>query len=388
MKYRIITLYLLIILYSILVSCARNKSNPVGAAIFQRDNMGSEYYRILQPSAADTFYQTYVANVNSSRLFLGESGTEQVRTAMRFALLPREGTVDSAFIQIKPVRAYGPGGVFTANVHEVLIPWNDTTGTWEHFDDGSIGRELAAVEFSSADNDDSLSIRFPLPADFVQSWIDSATAENNYGIIFTTENAPFITEFYSGISDNFPDNRPSLIMYITSDTTHTELTYDDPQDAFLATTTQPPSTELLYIADGSALRTYGKVDLDSIPDEATINRAQLIMYSDTTLSFPDHRDEFRVLVFAVTSDEWSVPSVPFDSSFSISAAISSDSIVINMTPYVQGWNFGLKENHGYVLVGYLENQSINKRVFYSMNAIIDKRPKMEIYYSLPPSSRF
>lgn len=388
MKHRNITLYLIIILYVVLSACARNKSNPVGSAIFQRDNVGSEYFIRIEPSAVDTFYQTYVANSTGARLFIGSAGFEQSRIVMHFDLSPRTATVDSVFLQLKPVDVIGTGGVFTARVYEVLIPWNDTTATWDLFHETSKGRELASVDFVSIENEDSASIRFELPTDLVQSWIDSATYISNYGILIEPENASFITELYSGDLYNLASDRPKLTLYISEDTTHTELSYDTPNDAFLATTTQSPSSEFLYVADGSALRSFGNIELDSIPDEATINRALLILYADTLQSFPDHSKSFGIETFGIRSGEWTFPDVPIDSSFSITASLTSDSLVINLTTLIQSWNSGLLENHGFVLAGSNETQNLLKRAFYSMNGPQAMRPRCEIIYSMPPSTRF
>lgn len=392
MKHALIITVSLLSLTLTLTQCSQKQGNPVGSQFFQRENWGSENY-IFQQATSDTFYHTSVNTGSSSSLYLGQYQGSQSQILFLFSNLPDSGTVDSAVVTLYAQRILGSAtGPATASVHAINHAWEESEITWESFGEGSIGEQIATMEISdeelAADND-TIAISFYLPPPRVQSWMDSSQASENFGILL--ESSPpdtgFFVEFFSreDISDVFKG--PRIRIYLTQDTTHeTSIKYPT-QDTFIANTRQEPTSDRLFVADGIALRSMLSFNVDSIPDNATINRALLTLYSDTLLSFPDHRESFELIVYPVTDGIWPIPAVPFDSTMGIGGSVIEDSTVMILTPFVQGWTAGFTTNYGLLLIGWNERNDLNRRAFYSTTADSHQRPKLKIFYTLPPSSR-
>jgi hypothetical protein len=275
--------------------------------------------------------------------------------------------------------------------------------TWESFESGNdTGNEIATRKISAdeiASWNDTLSLKFPLPIHLVQSWINNVSDSTNHGILISASTpASFIIEFYSNNEPIFKEGRPMLTLYTIEDTTGQDdpqtvnsiLTISPEKDCTIAKTNRGASSEFLHIANGTALRTLLFFNLDSIPDEATINRALLILHADTMQSFPNNHESFEILAHHATEIPWPIPLVPYDSTLDVSGIIPADStwIQINASPLVQRWTFGTSENQGLLLKGAGETDDILERVFYSTCATDSLlRPYMEIYYTLPPNSR-
>ena len=394
MKKRLIAQSLFLLFGLILLHCARNKGNPVGAAYFQRDNMGTEIHVDYQPVTQDTSFKTYVNTVSSPFLFLGELPDITSKILLLFTVLPPDSAVvDSARVTIHAENIIGePTGSFTATVHQVLNDWDIFDVTWETFTDDMIGTELASFEISADDitaSGDSLAYTFDLPADIVQSWVDSTTNESNHGIVICPSPSDFIVDFIGddATDQSTEDLGPKLYVRYTTDTVRMS-TYTATADLFLADIEKELTEDILDVGNGSAFHAYIKLDLDTIPPNATINRALLTLTSDTTLSFPSHGDLFAATVFSVVDDVWTAPEVGLDSTTFYTAGVYGDTLMFTLTDLVQEWTAGIRDNFGLLIAGNSERVNLNQRGFYSMTADPALRPRIKINYSLPPSSRY
>ena len=375
----------------LLLYCARNKGNPVGTAYFERDNMGAENRVVYQPVSKDTSFKTYVNTAGSPYLFLGDIPDITSRILLHFAALPDSGVVDSARITLHTESLIGERtGAFTATVHPVLAEWNAATVTWESFTDDMIGDAIVEVDFSADDIDvagDSLAYTFDLPLDLVQSWVDSTTAAENYGIVICAPPSDFLVSLHSDDNAVSTGLSPELYLRYTTDTVRT-YSYTPSSDLFLADSGREPGENSLYIGNGAGFHSVVRIEVDTIPENATINRAQLRFMVDSLLSFPNHSDLFAASIFPVLDEPWTIPEVAVDSTVAYSAGVYGDTLVFSLTSLVQGWATGLLENHGVLLVGNSELYNVNRRVLRDMSSDPALRPRMEIHYSLPPSSKF
>jgi hypothetical protein len=392
MKHILIITVSLTILTFTLTQCSKNQGNPVGAQFFQRESWGSENC-IFQQAASDTFYYTSVNTGSSSSLYLGQYQGSESRILVLFSNLPDSGTVDSALVTLYTQRTIGSAThPATASVHAINRAWEESEITWESFGEGSIGEQIATMEISdeqpAADND-TTAIIFYLPPSRIQSWMDSSQASENFGILLASfpPDTGYFIEFFSRESTSDEFKGPRMTIYITQDTTHETYNVYPTQDTFIANTRREPTSDRLFIANGIALRSMLSFNVDSIPDNATINRALLTLYSDTLLSFPDHRESFDVIVYPVTDGSWPIPAVPFDSTMGIAGSVIEDSSVMNLTPFVQGWTAGFTTNYGLLLIGWNERNDLHRRAFYSIATDSHRQPKLKIFYTLPPSSR-
>ncbi len=369
--------------------CAKYEKNAVGANFFQRDDRGSEEFLVFQAAPSDTFYHTQIPTGSSPYLYLGENAEDQTRILLFFSDLPDSGRVDTAIVTLYTSRALGPAtGIFSASVYRITDEWDESTITWDIFESsGLTGEEVATVDISAdeiAANNDSLAIAFALPSSLVEAWMDTNVVPQNHGILISSSSAPFIVEFFS---KNHAESKPILTLHVTQDATQDTLVISPEEDTFIATTQLDLTSDLLFIANGAALRSLLFFDVDTIPYDATINRALLTLYADTTQSFPDHSETFEIRAYPISNGSWPIPWVPYDTTRVLTGSIEGDSAVINITLLLQEWTSYSIENNGILLLGEDENENLLRRVFHSTSADSALRPKLEMFYSLPPSSR-
>ncbi len=399
MKRFIIAFAILLGLLFILTQCARNSGNPVGDDYFQREYEGDQKYAVFYPSPSDTFYQTFVNSGISPYLYVGQSTDIESQILIRFSELPDSGTVlEKAILTLHAHRIFGEQtGTFMASVSEITDEWVEKEVTWESFETGGLKgtqfmtRKISADEISAWN--DTLSLKFILPNNIVQSWINDPSDSSHHGICLSLSTpSSFIAEFYSNNEPYLEDNRPKLTLYSIEDTSAVNsIVHISPdKDCTVSKTNRGPSADFLHIGNGTALRTMLFFNLDSIPMDATINRALLTMHADTTRSFPNHNENFTIYAHHATQIPWPFPEVPYDSTQEVSGSMNGDStwMQINTSSLLQSWTFGFAENQGFLLKGSHEKDDLLERVFHSTNtADTLLRPYLEVFYTLPPKSR-
>lgn len=373
------------IFFITLIECGKNSKNPIGKAFIEP--RGSEKNTLFYASLLDTFYHADIAAGISSYLYLGETDHAKAKTLICFSDLPDSGTVDSAFVTLTPREIIGASsGTFSATVYLMESDWNEYEITWELFDHDIHGNEIATFMLNASEintNLDSITISFEIPVEHVQSWMDTATADDNYGILITYNESDFIVGFYGrGLSSG-----PKLDLYISQDTTlHEEIV--PLKDAFIAATLQTENSDRLFVGNGSSLRTFLDFDVTSIPEDATINKAFLLLYSDTLLSIPNNSGSFYILAYPVKEAiNWPITTITYDTAYYVSGTASGDSATFNITSMVQDWTSKVKENFGLMLKGNNEYFDLHQRSFFSTTADSALQPYLEIYYTEPPSSR-
>ena len=387
MKRRLTTTVVLLGFFILLVRCSKYEKTSVGSDYFERENSGS-VAQMLKIALRDTSYQTYTPTGYGTYLYVGQNKGLQTQILLLFASLPDSGVVDSVILSHSFTGIIGSAqGSLIPTVHTINGEWDETEVTWESFNMSNLLGNEVTTQVLYADTD---SVSYMLPQDLVQSWMDTSISEN-YGLhlSYSIPDTGFIMQFYSKEAPLEWTSVPQLTIYVTRDSIQSIYTKYPTADAFIATVPYDPTSDRLYIADGAPLRSLLFFDMDSIPENATVNRALLTLYNDTTLSFPDHSSYFEFVAFICTDTTWwsSFETFAFDSSLSFAGSVQDDSAVINLTFYVQNWIIGVKENHGIILMGKNERSDLMRRAFYSR---IDpqKKPRLEIIYSLPPSGRF
>lgn len=388
MKQRLFAIGFIATFIFLLLQCMKIDKSTVGQQFFEWENTGTETDTVFFAAASDTFYHTSVPTGASIFLYAGEHMGNRTRSLIRFSLEPDTGTVDSVSMTLSIRRIIGtPGPLLMPTVYKINNEWEESTVTWETFEtEGLLGEQIDAQEIIA--NTDS--VVFSIPFDLVQSWIDTATADENHGLLieYAAPDTGFIIEFLSmdAVSDTGNVN-PTLTYRVRYDTTETAYSENSTQDAFIATTQQGGTSDYLYIADGTALRSLLYFDLNSIPDNITINSASLKLYADTTRSFPEDSLSFPITLFITTEESWNIPFVSYDSTASISGILEGDSTDIELQFFVQNWVTGTKENQGLILMGAYEEFDLSKRAFYSSNHPL-KRPKLELIYTIPASGKY
>ena len=383
----------------LLSQCTKKPGNPVGSQYYQRENIGSESDTVMVSSPADTFFQTVVNTGESAFLYVGQANDIEAISLIKFHVEVDSGIVDSGFVTLYPNDLFGgnSAGVSTVSIHEITGEWDETTITWDEFNNsGLLGPEIATFDLDEVgieDNPDTMSISFRLPVNVLQSWADTATADLNYGFALKCSNTSFITRFYSDEYSLNLSKLPLLTLYFSYPVDTSKSTYlvNALHDAFVAEKSIAPRQDRLIIADGTAYRSALFFDVSTIPAEATINGAFLTLYTDTLLSFPYHESVYTVSAYRLIETPWDFQNMDYDSTMGLGGFVTEDSLLINVSFFVQSWTTGDMENHGIVLKSADENANLYERAFISTSpgAPEDslKKPKLHVYYSLPPASR-
>ena len=362
----------------------KKEKTPVGAQFFEWGNRGSQADTLIF-AERDTFYQTSIPCGEGAYVYIGHYKDNKSRGIIRFTDLPEPRTVDSARVTMYIHSILGNEPVsLTPTVYTITQEWDETEITTDAFESGGFQGVQVDIDDVYSDTD---SITFLLPSDLVQSWIDTTTASENYGLLleYSPPDTGFIVEFYSEDTPSDSFGHPTLTIRMQDDTTtHTHFAS---ADAFIATAYPNATSDWLYIANGTSLRTLLYFDLNWLPNNASINKATLSMFADTLLSFPDNNSTFQFNIFITTGESWEIPMITYDSTAYTTGTLVEDSTSTDITFFTQNWVTGTKENHGFILIGSNQFTNLNRRVFYSSQEI-SNQPRLRLFYSLPPSGRY
>jgi len=390
MKIRKFYLLLLIIPLLLIVSqCTKNEANMVGAEFFDRNNMGSEYYKVFYPAPTDTFYQMPIATYKGRALFFGEYGSLKTRTLFRYRDddLPEKGVVDSVKFTLFFSKMHGDtSDISHLSINKIKADWDTKDIGWDKFhDENLLGDAINYTDLTS----DSKKISFKLPNSLLQSWIDTTTAANNFGftIAYTSPDTGFIVQCHSH-DQSERSLQPQMSLYWHVDTTSYSLVLPMTDDVYIANQAQEADDNYLYVRNCDAVRTYLYFDISTIPENASINLATCILKADTLKSWPANKKTFPLIASPLSEQFHLPPDLGINANQFVKGVQTADSALINLSLLVHNWVIGTNENHGFILTGLYEDQDIGRFAYYSSKADTSLMPKLKIYYSLPPSSRF
>ena len=393
MKKIFILLILVTIVFLLSIQCTKYKDNPVGSDFFQRENWGSEIYSLFLSAPSDTFYQTPVYSYLSSYLHLGGYNGNMSRSLIKFSMIdvPDTITVDSAIVTLYVNNVLGSAELpFIPTVRQITGSWETSEITWDNFESSNITENALTFTETLADTD---SVLFTLPPTLIQSWIDTTDQTENNGILltYTSLDTGSLVQYYS--SNAYEAVYPKLTLFYMEDTTQMVKDVFPAKDTYISNSQQTPDKDRLWIANSIAFRSLLYFNIDTIPANATINKATLILHADTSQSFPNNDNPFDVDCFPISDTSWSIPQVSVDSSFFASGEIwgtleeNTDILRMNITKIVEFWIYEILDvNAGILLSGKFEEDNTLQRAFYSTTADSALRPYLEIFYSTPPSS--
>lgn len=380
-------LFLILCSSALFFSQCVNDVNPVGSDHLNRENPGSLSYQIIQAAVSDTFFQKTAYTGFSSELSLGTSDNITCLSLIRFSSFSDTVDIDSAVVSLYVKRVTGNSDdQFTMTVYQATEDWNESELTWDSFDPNSVGDEIITLTADLTDiEDDTVSreISFQLPTYLVEIWNDTSRSDENMGMVLSTDENYILT-----LHSAEGSNPPALNIYSHEDTTVSKSTKYPSHDTFISHMELAPTSDRLYVFNGTAFRTLLYFDVSSIPQEATINRALITLTTDKDLSFPDNEDAFNLTGVMVTDSLWTIPDVAYDSLLTNSGLVEDDTAYVNITSYVQNWTSGKDSNCGIMVYGSNERVNLFGRAFYSTTADSALRPALEIYFSLPPASQF
>jgi len=326
-------------------------------------------------------YQDTLANNGSVASF--SAGMRSGNSAV--GLLTFEGfgdsvICDSASIQLV-IEDHSSDAGQSYYVAKVLQEWTESEVTWDEASEDTPWEEprwevlnLPAVQAASNDT-----LLLPLPANLVQSWIDGDTL--NFGIALLSDEEG-ICQFYSSEDDDY---YPTLLVYHTESDTVAVQTVSATIDAFIySEEMQAGRLPADCIASILPTRLFTQWDLSleafnaNLPDSlsiadstmlrrCTINRAELVIPIDSTLSFIPE-DAFTVYSYLVV-DSVCVDSLPISSyhmktyAYTDIGSYDDGELTVDYTPIVQALLAGYEENHGFMAYSLSEDKNMGKLVF-------------------------
>jgi hypothetical protein len=364
--------------------CGSRENNGLGVGLIAGE-AETKAVRIADLSPPDTSVDFQLtspggtAGVSSSLLLGRESGLVS-RALLRFDLTPlpdsgQGSTLDTAFVRLVYDEGFGDPQSLTVTVHRVLAPWGENIVSVDSLFP-AISPALDTVSLAVSVTGDSTSV--PL-TELTRFWLDRP--DSNFGMALVPDDATnAMLEFMSG-ENATPPSLVATWSQSGTDTTAIATTTDDTH--FLGATTgfvpldQEPGR--LAVARGLPSRALLKFAIPDFGPRATINRAEITLYADQSLS---RLVDFTIGAQRITEEPWKGDSTTIDTFFegitTVDASTDSAKIVVTtiVTRIVE------EENHGIVIRPSIERVDADFIRFHAHDsAVIERRPRLTIWYT-------
>jgi len=374
----------LIVFAALLFFLSCSNDTPVSSRF---DLVGdNEVGEILQAETIPQIDSTAGKNVNTGLgplLQLGLFNDARSQFLIRFNALPAGVTVRSAELVLPTHLAYGDGPDFEATAHRIVSDWQDTTVTFENFNNAFDPLVVGSQNIAAVDTD---SVVIALDNALVTGWINQSIS--NYGVLVQAPTATFAKAFNSR---NSALAQPILRLAYTNNSIDSTKNISVSSDAFIFEVLQPLPLGPLYVTHGTGNNSLVKFDLTSFPAEATINRAQVVFTVDLT-NTQITTDQMTVLLLAVGKNSVDPIAAISDSAFQLGAMFVGDStatLTFEVRSMVQSWlrpvgDVNHLDNYGLVLKAQYPDNDLQQLVIHSRESNPALAPKLKIDYTLPP----
>lgn len=387
-KFLVFSLSILILLFH---SCSDDPSS-VGLDLLEQD-----FLKIDTVNSADgnytqvsSYFKKVVSLGNSSRLLVGRKGDYTAHTLMNFAFfLPDSIKQDfndgNLVIESAEIEMF-PNYVFTLNdslaafdftAHEVLSNWSSSSFTADSFNTLQYSSDDFILDKSFTDSIYS----FRINSDVARKWIAFAIKPDsltNYGMLIS----PTIgTEKIAGFLafDPFSDTATKLKVIVSK-----QGAYVDTLNGFIASDISVllgdlPAIEPDFMLVQSSLAINSKLffDLSSLPKNIVINKATLILHSDSSKNLFGSAFENSLVALLITNSQTN----EVNNEFFIRLAHNNFRYSGDITPMLRKW---LRDDDNYGMIIRSGSEQVGAELFYlygSLAADLTKRPYLEIVYS-------
>lgn len=388
------TKLLLLSLLGVSLFSACTNNDPIQA---RKDLLGPEDYGQIRATrliaqGSDTSLGK-IANVGRSiYLVAGNLATTQSRFLIRFNGFT--GTVKKAQLAL-PIHLFmGAGTDFSPTIHRVTGNWQEDSVTADkfnnQFDPATAGTPISVALDSLRKNTDKDTLWFNIDSTLVQSWIADTT--NNFGLLVNSSAPDLLVEYHSR---NGITKVPRLKLLLTQSTGRdTTLSFAASADASIFTRSGILPTDRLYLGNGEQWQTYLKfTPLDSIPANATINRAELQLSIDSTNTLLN-ADGMTLSVYVVKSIE-STGELKFilddpndvNDPLLVGAGVvlpADQTLKITLRTLTQSWILEPEKNFGILLESVSPTRDLSRVAFFGGHLDPERAPRMQIDYTIPP----
>lgn len=352
-------------------------------------------------------------SVNGENYKLLVSNTEEVESQalLSFAYLPKDlFSVSNATLTI--YSDLKPGGEMEFQVKEVVQDYLEGEATWEEASKGTIWNpeKILTTGIEPVTHLDTIgtkldSLHFNIPGEEILAWAEKELSL--YSLLIQTESDNYI-ELFSSESAKVP----VLKFNYTTTTSNEEKEYKRNcfKDTYLVNDKQELSLtwDILEYSNMLPRRAFLKFDLetDNLTDEVgepltefqlkhlTVNKAYLRLYLKDHSFFTGNRNTYLSAYRVMSEVDEHMPIETTDMEYLVNTGTStkifaaeSDTtqfIDVKITPLIQGFINGKKENHGIVLRSAYQSTNFDSMQFYAPDDAEEAlRPKIYFIYTLP-----
>lgn len=388
-----IVLSLLLIIGFLINSCADDPSS-VGLNLLEQDLPKIDTINSLDGSFSQTssYFRKVVPLGASPRLLVGKSGNLTAHTLILMGfLLPdsikndfKDGNlvIDKAYVELYPNYFFPASdslASFDYTVHKILNSWSSTSFSADSFNTLQYNSEDLSSNRTFSDSIYS----FELPIQFARDLVDNAIYPDsikNYGMLISPSASSQKVVGFNGFTP-LSDVDTKLRIVITKQGAYTDtLTAITGSDISVVLGDEPSVDPGFMILQSSTIyNSRLKFDLSNFPNNVTVNRATLTLYSDSTKNIFGSQFSNAVLAYVVTDSDSDKVST---SLFATISATEQKNYKGEITSIVRYWLLDQSNNLGFILRPGAEQNGLE--LFYLYNsevADLTKRPYLEIIYS-------
>jgi len=362
----------LLILALTLVSCTVPESNPAGAAYVDRSIPAVQKTNSIYLKEAEPVYTDSPSNASSYYLYAynGATPDDRVQSVILFPPVVDSLALDSVKLVLHQSASNAENWAFSVTARLWNQEWQDAMDAGEVFQDELIPDHIRTWEITE-DSTGAATYSIPLETERVENWQDTA------GVVLMIDPAEVNVYVRFDSKQNTDDLAPRLDFYMDGDTVVTE-SVSPVSDTYYVRKPESLRDDLLFLDNGAHDRMRLEFDLSDIPEDVTINLAQLVLFADTLESIPDHSDYYNVNVYRLTEDY--ADTLAYNASYSTGTLDTGEEItVITVTTIVQGWTSSTYDNYGFLIKGFNEGLTMDRRGFYVDLEDSTRMPRLDLY---------
>ncbi|MFQ5797463.1 MAG: DNRLRE domain-containing protein [Bacteroidota bacterium] len=356
------------------LSCS-DEPNAVGIGVLPPDDLVSIDTVVIREATSVTFKQFISPNDRS--LLIGTYRGYEARTLIRFPSLPDTlGDVLSTSLHMKPIYTFGDSTTsLRFTVHKILIPWGETTATWDSVTAGSFYEATPHGDFAQIVSD-TTGIQVPLDTTLVNG-------VDQFGILLLPEAGLSIIKGFASFQSNQPILRPRLETIYERNGRRDTITTNDSLDLYVANVDLEvgANPELMYVQAGVSYRSRLRFDLSAIPVNAIVHNATLELTINRSESEPQQRGADSLLLVYHVSDSSTNEFESTRGERGLGVQGNPDLVTVNVTNSVQRWVLG-ESNQGVLLRALAELSQLDLIAIFSPRASEgNNRPRLTVTYS-------
>ena len=395
---------LLLLLPVLLLSACNIDNEPLGVRreLVGDKDVGGILKKTLAAAPDDTTIAAIVNTGISPYLLAGGQKNVTSEFLIRFAKVDSAavaGVVKQAKL-ILPIHLvveepkYYFGTVHELAAYRVTQTWREdsvTAGnlTPPYFDPAAVGRARHPSRSSWHRNDGARrdTLYLPLDSTYVQTWADDST-----DVLIRSLDRGILFEFYS--SESVVANPRLEVLVRRNERPDTTFRYPAQADAFVFQREAPVPADRFFSGNGEKHQTYLHfTPLDSMPGNATINRAILTLNIDREHS-AINQDHFTCSVFLVDAILDSNQQKGDTLYYRLLANVSGTRVIsaeaakfeVDLTGSVQSWVTFPESNKGLTIEPIYFNWDLQRVAFHSQASNPALAPRLTVDFTTPPEN--